>query len=271
LGFLLAKHPDKIQTYEVPGGQAHVFYPESHVARCTAALLLDLDPVTLTRQEGDRVNEFALQPYVNDRPYVASSWLTTALTKVFGSALNGKCREFPDLPKEAWPFEVTLSAVPGSDESIQRLFGPLGYEIAAQRGSLDEQFPEWGQSRYVALTLRNTCRLADLLSHLYVLIPVLDADKHYYLSEDEAEKLLSKGGNWLDQHPEKGFIVRRYLQRSNLVKNFNTRAEAATESLQEPAVTPEPVPVADDFASALAEPKRSEREFRLHDVRLRTA
>jgi 3' terminal RNA ribose 2'-O-methyltransferase Hen1 len=264
LGYLLAKHPAKLQTFEVPGGQAHVFYPEVTPERCTAALMLNLDPVLLTRQEGERVNEFALQPYVNDRPYVASSWLSTAIIKVFSSALNGRCREYPDMPLEDWPFEAVLSAIPGSDESLRRLFEPLGYAVETQRDLNDPHFPEWGQSRYVTLTLRKTCRLAELLSQLYILIPVLDHDKHYFQAGDEAEKLLAKGGDWLEQHPEKNFIIRRYLHRSGLVKNFNALAEAA----QEPEA-----PESENISApdALTEPKPEGRDFRLHDLRLHSA
>ena len=44
LGFLLHKHPDKLQSFKLPFGQAHVYFPEATQTRCTAALLLDIDP-----------------------------------------------------------------------------------------------------------------------------------------------------------------------------------------------------------------------------------
>ncbi len=266
LGYLLAKHPDKMQSFEVPGGQAIVFYPENSPSQCTAALLLQLDPVTLTRQEGRQVNEFALQPYVNDRPYVASSWMSTAMVKVFGSAINGRCRDYPEMPNEAWPFEAILSAMPGTDEGIRRLFEPLGYAVETQRDLKDSGFPQWGQSRYATLTLRKTCRLADLLSQLYILIPVLDYEKHYFQSEDEAEKLLAKGGGWLEQHPEKEYIIRRYLHHSGLVKSFNAMTESdnkddsfTDETIQHP------------LDGTVDEPLIAKRDYRLHELRLRSA
>jgi 3' terminal RNA ribose 2'-O-methyltransferase Hen1 len=48
--------------------------------------------------------------------------------------------------------------------------------------------------------------------HLYVLIPVFDNAKHYWIGEDEIEKLLAKGEGWLAGHPEKEEITRRYLK-----------------------------------------------------------
>jgi 3' terminal RNA ribose 2'-O-methyltransferase Hen1 len=96
---------------------------------------------------------------------------------------------------------------------IHRLFAPLGYAVRAARGVLDQRFPEWGESPYFAVDLAGTIRLRDLLSHLYVLIPVLDDEKHYWVGQDEIEKLLRHGRNWLPAHPERTVIAERYLAR----------------------------------------------------------
>lgn len=80
LGYLLHKNPARLQTVAVSGGQAHVFYPEATAERCTAALLLNLDPVGLVRGRGAAGEGVALEQYVNDRPYVASSFLSVALS-----------------------------------------------------------------------------------------------------------------------------------------------------------------------------------------------
>ncbi len=61
--------------------------------------------------------------------------------------------------------------------------------------------------------------MKDLLSHLYVLIPVLDNQKHYWVSEDEIEKLLKHGEGWLSSHPSKDLIVSRYLKRQKDLTN----------------------------------------------------
>jgi 3' terminal RNA ribose 2'-O-methyltransferase Hen1 len=214
LGYLLHKHPARVQTFTVPFGRAHVFYPEANEERCTAALLLDIDPVGLVRR-GRGANAFSLAQYVNDRPYVASSFLAVALVNVFKSAMAGTCRGHEELAASAIALEASLPVVParGGESLVRRLFEPLGYEVRVGTIALDPKFPEWGDARHVALTLRGELRLADLLRHLYVLLPVLDDDKHYWIDEAEIQKLMRRGEGWLGAHPERDLIVRRYLKR----------------------------------------------------------
>jgi 3' terminal RNA ribose 2'-O-methyltransferase Hen1 len=214
LGFLLHKHPDRVQTFAVPFGEAHVFYPEAGEERCTAALMLDVDPVGLVRR-GRGSSSFALADYVNDRPYVASSFLSVALVNVFKSAMAGTCRGHEQLAASAIALEAWLPAVParGGEALVQRLFAPLGYDVQTTPVALDPSFPEWGDSRHLGLRLSGELRLADLLNHLYVLLPVLDDDKHYWVDEAEIEKLLRRGEGWLGAHPERDLIVRRYLKK----------------------------------------------------------
>ena len=215
LGYLLHKHPARMQSFGLPFGQAHVFYPEARAETCTAALLLDVDPVGLVRRpHGQFAENFALAQYVSDRPYVASSFLSVAIARVFSSALSGKCKDRPQLAETEIPLKAKLSILPcrGGENLLRRLFQPLGYTIAAERHALNAQFPDWGQSRYFTVTLENTCRLSELLTHLYVLIPVLDDEKHYWVGDAEIEKLLKRGNDWLAAHPEQESIVRRYLK-----------------------------------------------------------
>ena len=215
LGYLLHKHPARIQSFTLPFGQAHVFYPEARTEKCTAALLLDVDSVGLIRRSrGQFAENFALSQYVNDRPYVASSFLSVAISRVFGSALSGKCKERPELVKTEIPLSARLSILPcrGGEKLLRRLFEPLGYTIEAERHTLNTQFPEWGDSRYFTVTLERTCSLSELLTHLYVLMPVLDDEKHYWVGDAEVAKLLKHGNNWLTAHPEQESIVRRYLK-----------------------------------------------------------
>ncbi|MGE0191556.1 MAG: 3' terminal RNA ribose 2'-O-methyltransferase Hen1 [Planctomycetota bacterium] len=214
LGYLLVKHPDRCQTFDLAFGKAHVFYPECSEQRCTAALLLDLDPVGLVR--GRKAPGAAtLGQYVNDRPYVASSFLGVAIAQVLGSAMGGRCKGRPELADQAIALEVVVEPLParGGEALVRRLFEPLGYEVHVTRHPLDEAFPAWGESPYYRVELRGTQRLRDLLTHLYVLVPVLDHDKHYWVDEAELAKLLEKGEGWLQGHPERELIARRYLYR----------------------------------------------------------
>lgn len=214
LGYLLHKNPARAQTFALSCGQAHVFYPEASEARCTAALLLDVDPVGLVRGRRGAPSSAPLAQYVNDRPYVASSFLSVALGEVYGSAMRGRSRERPALAEATLPLQATLSVLParGGEPLLRRLFEPLGYQVTVQGHPLDEQFPDWGASRCYTVTVAAECRLADLLSHLYVLVPVLDDDKHYWVGDDEVAKLLRHGGTWLGAHPERKLIAERYLK-----------------------------------------------------------
>ncbi len=213
LGYLLHKHPDKFQSIDLSIGKGHIFYPESSEDKTTIAVLLDIDPIDMVRGR-NRSNNFSLGQYVNDRPYVASSFMSVALSKAFSTAMNGKCSNKPDLVKVKMPFEVNISVLPapkGGEHLIRKLFEPLGYEVTVERHVLDEKFKDWGESKYYTVKLLNTITTQELLQHLYVLIPALDNDKHYYVSQNEIEKLLEKGKGWLSSHPEKEEITRRYL------------------------------------------------------------
>ncbi|PBC79812.1 3' terminal RNA ribose 2'-O-methyltransferase Hen1 [Streptomyces sp. TLI_235] len=223
LGFLLHKHPEKVQRFSTSHGVAHVFYPEATEQVCTAALLLDIDPVALVRQGRGRGRagspDLALAQYVNDRPYAASSLLAVALRAVFRSAMKGACEKLPGRAELPMPLRISLPAVPatgggeGGPGMVRRLFEPLGWQVEATAIPLDEAFPEWGESRYVRVELTGELRLADALQQLYVLLPVLDGAKHYWVAPDEVDKLLAAGEGWLGGHPELAVITRRYLAR----------------------------------------------------------
>jgi 3' terminal RNA ribose 2'-O-methyltransferase Hen1 len=212
LGYLLHKHPGRFQSFDLSFGQAHLFYPEVSAERCSACLLLDVDPIGLVRRS-NQDQGFVLSQYVNDRPYTASSFLSVAISQVLGSALQGRCKDRPELVTTPIPLTARIDVLPvrGGERMLRELFEPLGYEIEADRVPLDEKFPEWGESPYFAVTVRKTTTLAELLTHLYVLIPVFDNRKHYFIGEDEIDKLLAKGKGWLASHPARDEIARRYL------------------------------------------------------------
>ncbi|HYV09790.1 MAG TPA: 3' terminal RNA ribose 2'-O-methyltransferase Hen1 [Pyrinomonadaceae bacterium] len=227
LGYLLHKNPARLHSFALPFGEAHVFYPETNAERCTAALLLDIDPVGLVRNRRGPAGEGGtLEQYVNDRPYVASSFLSVAISRVLGSALGGRSKDRPELASTALPLQAKISVLPcrGGENFLRRLFEPLGYTVTAQRHSLDEQFPEWGDSQYFTVELSGAVRLQDLLTHIYVLVPVLDNEKHYWVGDDEVEKLLRHAREWLASHPEKEEITKRYLKyRRDLAKDALAR------------------------------------------------
>ncbi len=236
LGWLLHKRPDKVQTFSIAGGQAHVFYSEATETRCSAVLLTDVDTVELVRNMNIPNDRAMLGQYVNDRPYTASSFLTTAISKIYTSALNGNCKDRPDLVDVAMPLEATLAVVrvggKEAAENLKRLFEPLGYTLELEQHVLDPEFQQWGISPYFTVTLRNTLTVKDLLTHLYILLGAIDNDKHYSISKDEVEKLFARGGDWLATHPHREFITRRFLRNiGNLSKSALSRFEEETDNL----------------------------------------
>ena len=237
LGFLLHKNPSRVQEFELAFGKVYVFYPEASEERCTAALLLDVDPVAMVRgKPGSRMGG-PLDQYVNDRPYTASSFLSVAIAQVYGTALRGQCKTNPELAKTPIPLEAKITVLPcrrGGEAFLRRLFEPLGYEIDALQHELDGTFADWGMSSYFTVTVRKKTTLKEMLTHLYVLVPVLDNSKHYYVGDDEVEKLLKRGRGWLTSHPEKDAITRRYLKyRPTLARQALTRLAEENEPVSE--------------------------------------
>ena len=276
LSFLLHKHPDKLQQVELSVGAAYIFYPECEKEKVTAALLLDIDPIGMVRNAKNFAGkDFLLGQYVNDRPYVASSFVSSAISKAFSSAMNGSCKEHPEFIDMPLALTAKISVLPaprGGELLIKRLFEPLGYTVEAERHLLDTQFSEWGYGKYFTLTLKNTLTLKELLSHLYVLIPVLDNEKHYFITQNEVEKLLQKGKGWLEQHPEREIIVSRYLiNLKSLVRSAFEVLQAAEDGIipdTDNEAEQDELTKIEDTAAAHTQLQKVKKE-RLHDIRLK--
>ena len=261
LGFLLHKNPGRLHSAEMAFGKVHVFYPEATEERCTACLMLDVDPVGLVRGRGTGVG--LMSQYVNDRPYAASSLLSSAMTEMYSTAMSGRSKERQELADRPLQLEASVPVVAcrGGDLFLRRLFEPLGYTVTAERLPLDDRFPEWGESNYFRLTLAAEVRLADLLRHLYVLIPAMDEEKHYWVGAEEIDKLLRRGEGWLSDHPLKEEIAQRFL------KQQRSLAREALARLAEIDGTTEPEDAQSDIDQA---EEAVERPLSLHEVRLNT-
>jgi 3' terminal RNA ribose 2'-O-methyltransferase Hen1 len=262
LGYLLHKHPDRFQSFDLSFGKAHVFYSQLTTEACTACLLLDVDLVGMVRAK-HAGHGFVLAQYVNDRPYVASSFLSVAISQVLSSAMQGRCKDRPELVTTAIPLVARIDVLPvrGGEKFLHEIFEPLGYEVSAEQLELDGRFPDWGMSPYFSVALAKTTTLSEFLTHLYVLVPVFDNQKHYFVGEDELEKLMVKGEGWLATHPLKDQIVRRFLKfQPNLYKEAISRlieVEDPTDENEQPTV------------AAQAE-EALERPMSLNDQRLGT-
>lgn len=252
LGYLLHKHPDRVHETVLGFGKAFVFYPQASAERCEAVLLLDVDPVGLVRGRGTA--DGLLDQYVNDKPYAASSFLSVAMTRALRTAMGGTSKGRPELAEAAIPLEAVITPLParGGEALVRSLFEPLGWTVSVEPiiGASGER------SRYVTLRLRGTARLAALLNHLYVLIPVLDDDKHYWVGEDEVTKLLAHGEGWLAGHPAKDLVVQRYLKHRRSLANL-ALARLAPEAEEDVADVPKET-----------QEDAIERPLRLNDVRL---
>lgn len=262
LGYLLHKNPNRCQSIKLSFGLTHIFYPVAEENKCTAAILLDIDPVEMVRGKRKQRSSMPLEQYINDRPYVASSFLSVAIAQVLGSALKGECKERPELVDKVMPLTAKIAVLPsrGGEQVLHRLFEPLGYEVISKRHGLDEKFPGWGESPYYTVELKKDAALSQLLTHLYVLMPVLDNQKHYYIGRDEVEKLIRRGKGWLRDHPERDMIAKRYLKyQSSLAKEAIARlAEDASPDIVE------------DIASDESLEKNIESQINLNEERLGT-
>ncbi|MFC6092640.1 3' terminal RNA ribose 2'-O-methyltransferase Hen1 [Saccharothrix lopnurensis] len=247
LGHLLHKHPDRAQSFTTSSGTAHVFYPRADEEECTVALLLEVDPVGLVRKPGSTLTQ-----YVNDRPYVAGSLFTVALGAVFRSAVNGRSESHAELAATPIPLTARIPVLP--HRLVERLFTPLGWTVdltPIPLSGVDEDSRE--DSRYADVTLTGTHTLSDALRHLYVLLPVLDGSKHYWVAEDEVDKLLRAGEGWLGAHPDRELITTRYLARrrplvqsalARLAEVEEVEPEELDNALEEPVLAERQVPLA---------------------------
>jgi 3' terminal RNA ribose 2'-O-methyltransferase Hen1 len=279
LGYLLHKSPFRVHSLEQVFGKAYVFYPETSAERCTAALLLEIDPIGLVRnRRGPSGEAHVLEEYVNDRPYAASSFLSVAIARTFGTAITGRSKERQELAETPLPLEARIAVVPcrGGEDLLRRLFEPLAYQVTALRHPLDTKFPEWGESPYFTVNLKATVRLNDLLTHLYVLIPVLDDDKHYWVGDVEVEKLLRHGEGWLREHPERELITNRYLKhQKRLAREALTRLigeeepeaeELAEIHTREEEAIEKPISLAEQRLGAVMSALRSSGAKRILDL-----
>lgn len=254
LGFLLHKHPDHLHARATSHGDVSIFYPEVSETRTTAVLHLDVDPVGLVRGKNQQ-SDGLLAQYVNDRPYSANSFLSVSMARTLGQSFSGKSKERQELADRVLPYEarVVPLAIAGDAAMVNAVFAPLGYDINLHE--LD------GEAHAFDLTVTGTVRLPELLHHLYVLVPVLDNAKHYWIDKEEIDKLIAKGEGWLADHPARDLITRRALKHRRALMNMALARLDAT--LEEDEANEE----ANDAPKSEPE-DHLEKPIRLHELRL---
>ena len=261
LGFLLHKNPQRLHSAELSFGEAFVFYPEASEDRCTVAVMVEVDSVGLVRNRRKGGRGASLFDYVSDRPYTANSFLSAAIGKVFGTALSGRSKERPELATTPLRLEVHIPVVAcrGTDDILERLFGPLGWQVGSEPIELDPTMPEWGESPYRSVMLTGELCVKDALEHLYVLLPVLDGSKHYWVNADEIDRLLRRGGPWVANHPDRELITTRYLRRDRKLTSDALARLAELEEAQPTATDDADDAVDSDEAADEAEAVVEER------------
>lgn len=203
LGYLLHKNPTRLHEETFPFGKGYVLFPETSEFKAEMALLLDVDPVGLVRG-GSTYDQ-----YVNDRPYTASSFLSSAMLHFFSTAMSGRSKERQEVADQDIPltFELPVLRMKAGEEFVRGLFEPLGYEL--------EITPVGG--KFINLKGTISGKIKDFLTHLYILIPVIDGDKHYYVDRNEVDKLMNRAKDWLPTHPLKDAIVQKFLRYDRIL------------------------------------------------------
>ena len=215
LGFLLHKNPDRVQQFALPFGVAHVFYPEASEERCTAALLLDVDPVGLVR--GAASGSLAARA-VRQRPAVRRLVVPERGDRagVRHGAGRQVARTRPELAEQPLPLEARIAVAAVSRaarRSLRRLFEPLGYARRRQCGTRSTSSSRSGaQSRYFTVAAERRRAAARPADAPLRAVPVLDDEKHYWVGDDEVEKLLRARRGLAAAHPERELIASRYLK-----------------------------------------------------------
>jgi hypothetical protein len=206
LGGLLHQHLDTVQVVPFPFGEAMVCFSQADEARCTASMMLQARPPARPHPHTASAPPTQLRPM--------PSFAGVALAEVFGPALEGRSDCRPEVAGRALPFEVELPALPCREGPplLRRLFGPLGYHVAIRPVAHDPRVPDLGNEGDLAVRLTGIVRLADLLSHLCVLLPVLDDREAPDCDDERLAGLLSQGEPWISSHPESVRIARRYAR-----------------------------------------------------------
>ncbi|WP_407270561.1 3' terminal RNA ribose 2'-O-methyltransferase Hen1 [Radiobacillus sp. PE A8.2] len=225
LSFLLAKNPTNLYERESKGHLVRMFYSKFMPSEVEATIFVTPDSIELVKNNN---NAYDITHYINDREFAVSSIFTSLIRSALATALNGNTKEeYQAWVKHCFPFTFGFGPVSTdlSDEQITNLFEPLGYEIDIEKRELDYDFSLKTTNHVRYINIHGTTTLQTGLRQLFVLIPVLDNYKHYYIDEKEIDKLQRYGEGWLDQHPSKDMIIRRALRFKELYSQLEDKVE----------------------------------------------
>lgn len=217
ISYLLSKNPSNLYDRDEKGSRVRLVYTAFTEEETELLIYVTPDPVELVRNSP---NTFDITQYINDREFAVSSLFCSYIKSALATALNGKPKD--DFIKWVdYKFDLILGFGPVAsdlpDAVIESIFTPIGYEVKIERGITDYSFKLKSRSsaRYINLTGRQT--LQNAIRHLFILIPVLDNYKHYYMDKSEVDKLERYGTGWLDDHPMRDLIIKRALKFKELI------------------------------------------------------
>lgn len=229
ISHLLSKNPNNLYERNHKGHLVRLFYSEFTEERVEVTIFVTPDPIELM-QKGS--NTYDITHYINDREFAVSSIFTSFIRSALGTALNGQPKEeYIKWVDYRFPFTFEFGPVAStlSDQHIKDLFEPIGYEVAITRPEIHYAIDLKDKSSARFLALSGSQTLQDALRHLFVLIPVIDNYKHYFIDEKEIEKLERYGEGWLEGHPLRDMIYRqalRFKEIYSLVEGSNPDAAA---------------------------------------------
>ncbi|HWO95040.1 MAG TPA: 3' terminal RNA ribose 2'-O-methyltransferase Hen1 [Bacillus sp. (in: firmicutes)] len=230
LSRLLAKNPNNLYDREEKGNRTRLVFTSSNEREAEAVIFVTPDPVELVRNSP---GIFDITQYINDREFAVSSLFCSYIRTALGTALNGKPKEeFIEWVDHPFNMEVGFGPVAShlSDQTIRELFEPLGYLIEIERGEADYSFNLKQKSSARYLKLKGQITVQQALRHLFILIPVLDNYKHYFIDEKEIEKIQRYGEGWLDEHPLRSYIIEQSLRFKELINKVPISSSIVTEN-----------------------------------------
>ena len=229
ISYLLAKNPNNVYERNHKGHLVRLFYSECSETELDVTIFVTPDSLEL-KQNGSYT--YDITHYINDREFAVSSIFCSFIRPALGTALNGQPKEeYKEWVNHCFPFEFQFGPVSStlSNEEIRALFEPLGYETTISRAETNYSFHLKQKSTARFISLKGSTTLQHGLRQLFVLIPVLDNYKHYYIDEKEIEKIERYGEGWLENHPLKSFILRQAL-RFKEVYSIVQKTEESEES-----------------------------------------
>ncbi|MGE6488602.1 3' terminal RNA ribose 2'-O-methyltransferase Hen1 [Paenisporosarcina sp. NPDC076898] len=222
ISYLLSKNPNNLYERNHKGHLVRLFYSKFTETELEVTIFVTPDPIELVKNNS---NSYDITHYINDREFAVSSIFCSFIRSALGTALNGQPKE-EHLMWVNHPFSFNFEFGPVvsslSDEKLMNLFEPIGYEVTINRPEIEYSFPIKTKSSARYLSIKGMKTLQEGLRHLFVLIPVIDNYKHYFIDEKEIEKLERYGEGWLDQHPLRDLIYRqalRFKEIYSLVEN----------------------------------------------------